>query len=105
MTKLNSSSHELRVAFARRPLVNPEMTQHRIDIYQARFVQTEIGTMPTILIICRITHDSGTHRIQMNVAHQFSEIAIALTKRRLVSALQKMADATIPAVVILAVTR
>ena len=59
--------------------------------------------MPAVVIILRAFDHLCSNRIQVDVAHQFAQIAIRLTKDRLVPALKQMADLLVLTVVILAV--
>ncbi len=60
--------------------------------------------MPAVLIVLRSCDHLSPHRIQMDVAHEFSKVAIGLAEDRFVAALKQMTNLLVLSIVILTVT-
>jgi hypothetical protein len=56
-----------------------------------------------VVKVLRSSHDLGSHRVQVNVPHEFGEVLIALAEDRLVASLKQVADLSVLAIVILAI--
>jgi len=80
MAKFHASRNELSVSLSSNCLLHTKVTKHRIDINYSRPLQTQIGTMSTVFVLLRFLHHPGTHRIKMDIAHQLTQIPIALTQ-------------------------
>ena len=50
MAKSDSGSHKLFVCFPRKSFLRSKVAEHRIDIYDSRRLQTEVGTMSAVLV-------------------------------------------------------
>jgi len=59
--------------------------------------------MPTITVLLRASHQLGSHRIEMNIAHQLQKIFIFLADNRLVSPLKKMSHLVVNPIEVLSV--
>src|SRR3989304_2793151 len=73
----------------------PKLLHHRPGIDQPSLVFSQVFPVTAPLPLPRLLHHFGSHRIEMDVAHQLQQVAIAVAHDRLVAPLKQMPAVTV----------